>query len=107
TLGRDVVVLGQILKKTDETNFFDYIHKKNKTRKDTVINKVKNILTSLKNRTIGVLGITYKPGTSTLRRSLPLEIVQILLKEGAKLQIFDPKADYSSIPNPVLFTKAT
>lgn len=105
TLGRDVAVLGQILK--EDSNLFSFIHLKNRTRKESIINKVRELLSTLKNRTIGVLGVTYKPGTSTLRRSLPLEIVKILVDEGAKVRVFDPKADYSSIKNPQLFTKAS
>jgi UDPglucose 6-dehydrogenase len=104
TLGRDVSVLGQILK--NESNLFDFIHKKNSSRKESIIGKIKKILGSLNNRTIGVLGITYKPGTSTLRRSLPLEIVNTLAKEGAKVKVFDPKADYSPLKNPLGFSKA-
>jgi UDPglucose 6-dehydrogenase len=105
TLGRDVAVLGQILK-DDETNFFDFIHLKNRNRKEHIIQKLKKTLHSLKDRTIGVLGITYKPGTSTLRRSLPLEIVQILVEEGAKVKVFDPKADYSPLQKPTSFIQA-
>ena len=47
--------------------------------------------------TIGVLGLTYKPGTSTLRRSLPLEIVNQLVEKSANVRVYDPKADYSEL----------
>lgn len=107
TLGRDVAVLGQILDIDDEHNLFRVIHAKNAARKKSIIQKVKASLTSLSGKTIGVLGITYKPGTSTLRRSLPLEIIQSLLTEGAKVQVFDPKADYASLKTPILFEKAS
>jgi UDPglucose 6-dehydrogenase len=43
------------------------------------------------------LGVTYKPGTSTLRRSLPLEIVDLLMKKGARVAVYDPKADYDEL----------
>jgi UDPglucose 6-dehydrogenase len=46
---------------------------------------------------IGILGLTYKPGTSTLRRSLPLEIAGKLVQAGAKVSAFDPKADYKEL----------
>jgi UDPglucose 6-dehydrogenase len=41
---------------------------------------------------IGVLGVTYKPGTATLRRSLALELMQVLGQVGAKTVAFDPQA---------------
>ena len=98
TLGRDLKVLEQI---NEETNgfakLFGTIHKFNSERKLAIIQKVKKIIGDLHGKTIGVLGLTYKPGTSTLRRSLPLEIVDLLLKEEANVIVFDPKADYSEL----------
>ena len=108
TLGRDVAVLDRILKQQDsEANLFDFVYIKNKNRKNSIINKIKRLLNPLGHRTIGVLGVTYKPGTSTLRRSLPIEIVQCLVEAGAKVKVFDPKADYSALKNPDLFTRVT
>ena len=53
---------------------------------------------NLKGHKLGVLGLTYKPGTSTLRRSLPVEIVKLLLEKGGKISVFDPKANYEEWP---------
>jgi UDPglucose 6-dehydrogenase len=46
---------------------------------------------------VGVLGLTYKPGTSTLRRSAALEIVRKLDAEGVVVAAADPKADLSEV----------
>jgi UDPglucose 6-dehydrogenase len=46
---------------------------------------------------IGVLGITYKPGTSTLRRSVALEAIADLLAEGAEVRAYDPLADWREL----------
>jgi UDPglucose 6-dehydrogenase len=51
----------------------------------------------LRGKIIAVLGLTYKPGTSTLRRSLPLEITRLLIKKGARVKAYDPRADYSEL----------
>jgi UDPglucose 6-dehydrogenase len=40
-----------------------------------------------------MLGLTYKPGTSTLRRSAAIEIANVLLDSGAKVVGHDPKAE--------------
>ena len=42
---------------------------------------------SLRGRCIGVLGLTYKPGTNTLRRSIAEEIISGLVDEGAKSEL--------------------
>jgi UDPglucose 6-dehydrogenase len=39
---------------------------------------------------VGIWGLTYKPGTDTLRRSLAVELCDWLLLEGAKVFVFDP-----------------
>jgi UDPglucose 6-dehydrogenase len=46
---------------------------------------------------VGVLGLTYKAGTSTLRRSAALEIIADLTAQGAIVKAFDPKADPAEV----------
>lgn len=98
TLGRDLKVLETV---NDEfkgyAKLFGFIHKTNFERKKVIVKKIEKILKKLKGKNIGILGLTYKPGTSTLRRSLPLEIVDLLIKNNAKIKVFDPKADYSEL----------
>jgi UDPglucose 6-dehydrogenase len=47
--------------------------------------------------TIGVLGLTYKAGTSTLRRSAALEIIKDLTAGGTIVKAHDPKADLEEV----------
>ncbi|TMJ01396.1 MAG: UDP-glucose/GDP-mannose dehydrogenase family protein [Alphaproteobacteria bacterium] len=54
-------------------------------------------LSPLAGRTIGVLGLAYKPGTSALRRSPSVELIEALLKDGARVQAFDPHV--SALPD--------
>jgi len=44
----------------------------------------------LGNKTIAVWGLTYKPGTDTLRRSSAMELCQWLIEQGAQVQAHDP-----------------
>lgn len=98
TLGRDLKVLNEANENSNGfAKLFGFIHRSNIERKDEIVKKIKNVLGDLNHKTIGVLGLTYKPGTSTLRRSLPLEIVDSLIKEGSNIKVFDPKADYSEL----------
>jgi UDPglucose 6-dehydrogenase len=75
TLGRDLQVLR---KKNGEANknasIFGIIHDLNNARKQDIVLRLEELVGSLRGKMIGVLGLTYKPGTSTLRRSLPVEI---------------------------------
>ena len=105
TLGRDLKVLQSENQAHDGfAKLFGVIHQLNTERKTAIAQKVKKILGNLEGHTVAILGITYKPGTSTLRRSLPLEIVDLLLADGAVVRVFDPKADYSELPGTPRFT---
>lgn len=99
TLGRDLKVLYDIQDDKEEDSLFKKIYFLNQSRKNSIVYKIKKILGGLDHKTIGVLGLTYKPGTSTLRRSLPLEIVKLLSDSSCSLQVYDPRADYTEIDN--------
>ena len=50
-----------------------------------------------------MLGLTYKAGTSTLRRSQALDIIHRLTGVGAVVKAYDPKADLSELGTTSLF----
>lgn len=64
----------------------------NETRKRAMARKVECALGGdLRNKTVGVLGLTFKPGTDDIRESPALTIIQALLDKGAKVQVYDPQ----------------
>jgi len=69
----------------------------NQLQNTMVVRRLRSLLGSLQTKTIAMLGLTYKPGTSTLRRSAAIEIIRNLVSEGASVQAFDPKADPAEI----------
>jgi UDPglucose 6-dehydrogenase len=55
-------------------------------------NKILRILKGVKGKTITILGVAFKGNTDDIRESPAIPIIQFLLKKGAKLKIYDPKA---------------
>jgi UDPglucose 6-dehydrogenase len=49
----------------------------------------------LQGKTVGVWGLSFKPDTDDMREAPSITLIQELLKEGAKVRLFDPV----SVPN--------
>ena len=104
TLGRDLQVLEGINKDTGNSSpIFGDIWRYNKERVKVVGKVAEDVLGNLQGKTITLLGMTYKPGTSTLRRSLPLEVASDLVARGASIKAYDPKANWSEAHLPAQF----
>ncbi len=71
--------------------FLEAIHRKNESQIRKIIWKVKGFMGGvLINKTVGVLGLTFKPNTDDVRNSLSIPIITRLLKMGAKVRAYDP-----------------
>ncbi len=93
TLARDLKTLQKLWRKYDhQGHLIKAVLKVNKEQNGLVVRKLKKIYGSLSGLNVGVLGLTYKAGTSTLRRSAALEIIAELTAQGAAVKAFDPKA---------------
>lgn len=91
TLLRDIYYLNQLGKKLNEpTHLFSSVLKSNHYHKNWVNRKLKYILNSVENKTLGILGLTYKSSTDTLRRSIAVDLCQTLAKEGMIIFAYDP-----------------
>jgi len=64
----------------------------NHRQRERVIEKLQEELKILKGRTIGLLGLAFKPQTDDLREAPALEIAQRLLERGARVRAHDPVA---------------
>jgi UDPglucose 6-dehydrogenase len=66
------------------------IRESNDLHKDWPKGKLQSILGDLAGKTVAVLGLTYKPGTNTLRRSTAVELCRWLVGQQAKVIAYDP-----------------
>jgi UDPglucose 6-dehydrogenase len=74
----------QLLKAVMDINQYQRIH---------IIQKLRDILGSqLKGKTIGLLGLAFKPNTDDMREAPAVEIGRVLLRESAAVKGYDPVA---------------
>ncbi|KEQ26341.1 UDP-glucose dehydrogenase family protein [Paenibacillus tyrfis] len=55
------------------------------------IHKIQQKLKSLNGKTIGILGLTFKPDTDDARQTQAIPIIHKLLQFGARIKVHDPK----------------
>ena len=66
--------------------------KVNDDQRRRMVDKIRDAVGGLKGKTVGLLGLSFKPNTNDLREAPALAIAQELLKEGAKVRGYDPIA---------------
>jgi UDPglucose 6-dehydrogenase len=62
----------------------------NNDRRRQIVDRVKDLLGSLSGKTIGLLGLSFKPNTDDLREAPALEVAERLLAEKAVVRAYDP-----------------
>ena len=65
----------------------------NRDMRRLVLQKVRAALGTVEDRTIGVLGLAFKPNTDDLREAPAVEIIHLLMSEGARIKAYDPAAN--------------
>src|SRR3989344_5450032 len=73
----------KLLKATQEINHNQITH---------FVRKIEKALWVLKGKTIGVLGLAFKPNTDDMRFAPSIDIIRELQKEGAKIKAYDPES---------------
>ncbi|MEO6050456.1 MAG: UDP-glucose/GDP-mannose dehydrogenase family protein [Pyrinomonadaceae bacterium] len=75
-----------------ETRIVDAVVEANERQREAMIPKIEKLVGDLKGKTIGVLGLSFKPETDDMRESPAIEIIKELTRRGAKVRAFDPVA---------------
>jgi UDPglucose 6-dehydrogenase len=93
TLARDVKFLERMGRDRDVfTPLLSSLRASNHRHGQWAQRKLRALYGDLSHTTVAVWGLTYKPNTDTLRRSLAVELCDWLIQAGAKIQVHDPAA---------------
>jgi UDPglucose 6-dehydrogenase len=76
-----------------ELNVIKAVEKANDYQKNVIFTKMKKYFNGdLKNRLIGIWGLSFKPKTDDIREGSSLVLIEKLLDAGAKVKAYDPAA---------------
>jgi len=64
----------------------------NRTQRSYVLEKLREELWVLRGKRIGILGLSFKPGTDDIRESPAIYLIDELLEEESEVSVYDPKA---------------
>ncbi|MCG9890174.1 MAG: UDP-glucose/GDP-mannose dehydrogenase family protein [Thermosynechococcaceae cyanobacterium MS004] len=64
--------------------------KTNRKQRLIAVEKLQQMLKILKGKTIGLMGLTFKPNTDDLRDAPALDLIENLTRLGAKVKAYDP-----------------
>lgn len=64
----------------------------NRDQRRHVVRKLASLLGDLRGKTVGILGLAFKPDTDDMREAPAIEIIRGLVKVGAKVRAYDPVA---------------
>ena len=73
-------------------NLLKEVEKINEIAKDRFIEKIEDVLWNINGKQIGVLGLAFKPDTDDMRYAPSIDIINNLIREGAKVVAYDPVA---------------
>lgn len=72
--------------------FLKEVERINKEQRNRFIKKIEDELWNIKGKTVGILGLAFKPNTDDMREAPSIDIINALQQEGAKIKAFDPEA---------------
>jgi UDPglucose 6-dehydrogenase len=91
--GKDVSALASIAQEYHyEPQLLKATIEVNREQRMRIVQKLQDQLKIIKGKTIGLLGLAFKPNTDDLRDAPSLDIAQTLLRMGARVKAHDPIA---------------
>ena len=90
---KDVAALAAVAERFDyHPELLNAVMDINRDQRMLVIDKLREVLDALPGRTIGLLGLAFKPNTDDMREAPSIDIAKVLLAAGASVRAYDPAA---------------
>ncbi len=90
---KDVQAFAHTMKRYGlDATLFEAVLTINEQRPVQFVARIRERLGTLQGRVIGLLGLAFKPNTDDIREARSLEIIRLLLQEGATIKAYDPAA---------------
>jgi UDPglucose 6-dehydrogenase len=97
TLARDISFLTELASQQGlQAPLFEGVRRSNELQKNWTREHVQALLADLTDPRVALLGLTYKPETSTLRRSSSVELGKWLAGQGVTVCAYDPAISQTS-----------
>src|SRR6202043_4194449 len=64
----------------------------NHTLAERLVDKIATVLNSVENKDVGILGLAFKPNTSSVAGSSSIRLAESLVSKGAHVRAYDPVA---------------
>jgi UDPglucose 6-dehydrogenase len=90
---KDTLALSRLAhEKGYKFKILDSVIEVNEEQKQRMVDKIREKVGDLRGKTIGILGLSFKPNTNDIRESSSIAIIRGLLSMGAKVKAYDPAA---------------
>ena len=68
------------------------VQRVNQRQPRLVVEKLRYLIGSLQDKTIGILGLSFKPGSSDMLEARSVEVIRLLEENGCRIKAYDPVA---------------
>ncbi|MBP7885773.1 MAG: UDP-glucose/GDP-mannose dehydrogenase family protein [Candidatus Marinimicrobia bacterium] len=90
---KDTLALTKIAEKAGmRATIVEAVIEANNRQKLRVVEKLLKVLPNLSDKTIGILGLAFKPNTNDVRETPALTVIEEILKRGGQIKAYDPEA---------------
>ena len=90
---KDVTALAASARARDvEVPVLESIDRSNRLQRGRMVAKLRELVDSFAERTICLLGLSFKPETDDIREAPAFDLIEALLEEGAVVRVYDPAA---------------
>jgi len=90
---KDTLALTKIAEKAGmRSTIVEAVIEVNNRQKMRLVEKLLKVLPNLSDKTIGILGLAFKPNTNDVRETPALTVIEEILKRGGQIKAYDPEA---------------